>query len=912
VATEGDSFGEQDRLAQVLFECLQAVEAGEAPQALRDRYPEFAAEITEFLADRASFDHLVAPLREAVQAVSSSPGDRDRTAGSGWQDPLPEAGQWLGEFELLDVIGWGGMGIVYRARQPKLNRLVALKMIRADGSADPAEVRRFRTEAEVVAGLEHPSIVPVYEVGERDGLLYLSMRLVEGGTLADRLDGFTADPRAAARLVADTAWAVHFVHQRGILHRDLKPSNILLDREGQPHVSDFGLAKRLEADASLTQKGAIVGTPQYMAPEQTSGRKGAVTTATDVYGLGAVLYALLTGRPPFQGETVLETLEQVREREPEPPRRINAKVDRDLETICLKCLQKDPQRRYESAQALAEDLERWQTGEPIAARRPSPVQRLGRWVQRHPRTATTLATVALIAAAAWMTWDRQRLQAEAASRQVAEQAEALWRKGRLPEAEAVARRAADLLPRAGGDAGLKQRVGEMVADYTLLRRLDEARLHRVNHRADATTIDHRPTLAGFEAAFREEYGVDVLGGDEAVVLAELRRRAIRADLVAALDDWSVEMKDPAESLRLLKLANALDPDPQGIAARWRRLSVPGNVEELRKLAAEAERDPPPTAFLVRLGLTLIEASDRAAGLRLLRLAQRRRPDDIWALAVLVEQLLDAGPDHAAEAVGYLTAAQSLRPDSPVVLGNLGYALLDLGRYEDALDYFRMFQAIEPHSAKIHNNLGTALVRMKRIPEAVDEFRHAVALAPEDSQAWQNLGLALRDANRPADAVKALRKAVDLKKDASTFRVLTDVLNHLGRYVDAEAAGREAVKLDPRNAEGHFRLGLALMSQDRFADAAEAFRASNTLMPFPTTAFNLGSCLSRLKRWPEAEAGFRQAIQLDPKYALAHRELGSLLLERGDPGGAAESLRTAVQLGPKDADAFTTWGGRLAG
>jgi serine/threonine-protein kinase len=263
-------------------------------------------------------------------------------------------------------------------------------------------VQRFRNEAEVIAQLDHPHILPVYEVGEHDGVHYFSMKLVEGGSLAAHLDAYRADPREAARLVATIARAVHYAHQRGILHRDLKPSNILLDQDGQPHVSDFGLAKRMEADGSLTQTGAIVGTPQYMAPEQTRGCKGAVTTATDVYGLGAVLYALLTGRPPFRGETVLETLEQVRDREPEPPRRINAKVDRDLETICLKCLAKDPVRRYGSAEAVAEDLERWLSGEPVAARPPGWAERVGRWMRRH-RSLVLSATAFLLLALVGLT-----------------------------------------------------------------------------------------------------------------------------------------------------------------------------------------------------------------------------------------------------------------------------------------------------------------------------------------------------------------------------------------------------------------------------------------------------------------------------------------------------------------------------
>jgi WD40 repeat protein/tRNA A-37 threonylcarbamoyl transferase component Bud32 len=383
-----ETLDREQRLDEAVTAFLEAQEAGSRPhrEEWLARYPEVAAELVQYFADQDEVDRLTSPLRAALHLTPQPAPPHGASAPvSPSALAIPPEG-----YELLRVLGQGGMGLVYKARQKDADRLVALKLIRAERLTSESDVQRFRNEAEAAAQLDHPHIVPVYEVGARTGHFFFSMKLIEGGGLDEQLDRFRDDPHRAARLMVQVARAVHHAHQRGILHRDLKPSNILLDCEGQPHVSDFGLAKRVEGDASLTQSGAILGTPQYMAPEQTQSQKGALTTATDVYGLGTVLYALLTGRPPFHGETVLETLEQVRERDPVPPRRLNTKVDRDLETICARCLQKEPQRRYESAQALAEDLERWLRGHPIQARRIGWWQRIWHWHRRNPFLAVLI------------------------------------------------------------------------------------------------------------------------------------------------------------------------------------------------------------------------------------------------------------------------------------------------------------------------------------------------------------------------------------------------------------------------------------------------------------------------------------------------------------------------------------------
>ena len=303
----------------------------------------------------------------------------------------------FGDYELLEEIASGGMGIVYRARQVSLNRIVALKMILAGQFAREGEIKRFRAEAEAAAHLDHPNIVPIYEVGETDGRHFFSMRFMEGGTLTARMGAPKSrlSNESAVQLLVKVCRAVHFAHQRGILHRDLKPGNILLSAEGEPCVSDFGLAKFMEGASQSTASGAVLGSPSYMAPEQASGKPGQISTAADVYSLGAILYEILTGQPPFRADTPLATLRQVVEQEPKRPSTVNLRADRDLETICLMCLEKEPARRYGSAELLAEDLERWLRHEPIHARQSSPAQRFGKWVRRHPATAALLLLCSL-------------------------------------------------------------------------------------------------------------------------------------------------------------------------------------------------------------------------------------------------------------------------------------------------------------------------------------------------------------------------------------------------------------------------------------------------------------------------------------------------------------------------------------
>jgi WD40 repeat protein/tRNA A-37 threonylcarbamoyl transferase component Bud32 len=404
-----DDSAKDRQLEEILHVYLQAVDAGQVPDRadLLRQHPELAAELAAFFADQDRMERMAKPDATGLYAAAEAAGD-------GPPEPVPGEGTKVhsfGDYELLEKIAEGGMGVVWKARQISLNRIVALKMILRGQFATDEEKQRFRREAENAASLDHPHIVPIYEVGEHQNQQYFSMKLIEGQSLsawlAQQWQAIQAEPqrksksslrrycRDAVRMLIVVARATHHAHQRGILHRDLKPANILLDGQGQPHVTDFGLAKRVQGAAGVTQTGAIIGTPSYMAPEQARAEKG-VTTAVDVYSLGAILYEVLTGRPPFRAATPLDTLLQVLEQEPPRPRSLHANLDRDLETICLKCLEKEPRKRYDSAAALADELERWQTGEPIRARPVRAVERGWRWCRRNPAVASLLGSLFLV------------------------------------------------------------------------------------------------------------------------------------------------------------------------------------------------------------------------------------------------------------------------------------------------------------------------------------------------------------------------------------------------------------------------------------------------------------------------------------------------------------------------------------
>ncbi len=626
-------------------------------------------------------------------------------------------------YEVQQVLGRGGMGVVYKAWHHRLNRAVALKMLLSGAYARPEELQRFLREAEAVAGLNHANIVQVHDVGGLEGRPYFTMELVEGGSLAQKVAGTPQPARQAAALVATIAEAIQVAHQSGIIHRDLTPANILLTADGTPKITDFGLARRLEG-SGLTLSGVFMGTPSYVAPEQARGQKEGLGPASDTYALGAILYELLTGRPPFRAETTAATLHQVLSEDPIPPSRLVPRLPRDLETICLKCLQKEPQRRYASAAALAEDLRRFERGEPIKARPLGPLSRLVRWVRRRPTAAALYGTVlaavllALALVGVWLWLNGQRTATVRAVAEDLREVTRLQQQGDLVGARATLERARGRLG-AGGPTELQQRLERAGNELELVARLDTIRLDRAI--VVAGVFNRARSNRGYEREFRAVG----LGTDQApgVVAARVAASPVQGALVAALDDWAVCTTDARRRAWLLEVARTADPDP------WRdQVRDPRAWEDRAKLCKLAETAPvakQSLQLLVALGERLQAHGGDADAVHFLRRVQQVHPTDFYANFMLANAL--ARTNRNEDAVGYYRAALAVRPDAAVVWYNFGDALRELGRLDEAIAALEQCVRLDPKHGWAHAALGSALRAKGRTDEAINHLQAALWL-----------------------------------------------------------------------------------------------------------------------------------------------------------------------------------------
>lgn len=763
------------RFNEALAAYYEEIEAGLSPnvEEFLARYPDLADELASFFSAKEAFEHGAAPL---LPGPGTSPAVQEAPSGTKIR--------YVGDYELLEEIARGGMGVVYKARQLSLERIVALKMIRAGALASDEQMLRFQTEAAAAASLDHPHIVPIYEIGTHDDLHYFSMKLIDGPSLAQRLAAGPAEPRDAARLLATVARAVHHAHQRGVLHRDLKPANVLLDVDGQPHVTDFGLAKRSTPDGqALTQSHVILGTASYLSPEQASGQVKVLTTATDVYGLGAILYEALTGQPPFRGETLLDTLRRVQEEEPPPPRKLVPGTDPDLETICLRCLEKDIARRYGSAEELAEDLDRWLAGEPILARPAGRLERLTKWARRRPAVAgLAAALLALVVvgvpASIWQAVRATHAEGRAlAERDQKEEAR------REAEASAEKARAA-----ATTEASMRQQA-EVVASFleSMFQDLDAKR---------ATTDLRSLLLARLDlmaADLEKDHASDPL---------------LRARLRTALGHTQLSLGEAGKAVALFELALAerrqhLPPNHHDTLASMNNLALAyqaaGRVNDAVPLFEEAHRkmktiigpDHPETLSVMdNLGKAYQAAGRLEEAVALLKKAMEGRkahfgaehPRTLTGMNNLANAYYAAGQhDQALEL--YEETLRLMRkadgpehPDLITVMSNLSAAYQSAGQTENAVKMAEL--AVEnrkkvlgpdhPGTFISINNLATAYQAAGQLNKAVTLLEEVLlsskARLPPDHpdllNAMNNLALAYHEAGKRAKALPLLEEAFE--------------------------------------------------------------------------------------------------------------------------------------------------------
>src|SRR5213594_726783 len=674
----------------------------------------------------------------------------------------------FGDYELLEEIGRGGQGVVYRARQKSLNRTVALKVIGLGQWSSTPHLRRFRHEAEAAASLEHPQIVPIYEIGERDGSCYFSMKFIEGGQLAAILRREPMSIRRAAELLVKIARTVQFAHEHGILHRDIKPGNILLDKSGEPHLTDFGLARLIEQESTVTNSFDVLGTPSYMAPEQAAGHTKELTAAADVYSLGAVFYQMLTGEPPFAGGTTYETIRLVLETEPRNPRTRSPKLDIDVATICLKCLEKNPANRYPTAKALAEDLERWLRHEPIQARRTGIFSRAGKWVRRNPAVTTLAAVIVALALVVGTLW---------------------WRtlSARLPQSGIAVLPFENL-----SDEKEHAFFADGVQDDILIKLAKIADL-KVISRTSVMQFRGKQDVRQIANALRVSHVL------EGTVRRSGGKLHVNAQLVDARTDagvWAEEYDRDLNDVFAIETEVA-----QSIANRLR-----AKVSARERLAMQ-ER---PTQDLVAYDLYVHAASliDEAA-----YAPEQERWKDYFQAVELLNQAIARDPAfllaycRLAEAHDELYFQRSVAAFSAAAVSRLELANAAIN------SAFRL----KPDSADAHLALARHLYHgYFDYDHARDELAIAARTLPNDARIFEWTGYIDRRQNRWHEAVRSFERAMEL--DPRNVKILTDAAvtyNVMRDYGQARETSDRLITLEPNNI--HARALRARIDFDERAD-----------------------------------------------------------------------------------------------
>jgi serine/threonine protein kinase/Tfp pilus assembly protein PilF len=785
----------------------------------------------------------------------------------------------FGDYELLEEIGRGGQGVVYRAHQKSLNRIVALKVIGLGPWTTERHLKRFRREAEAAASLEHPGIVPIHEVGERDGQCYFSMKFVEGGQLDEIVKHEPLSIRRAVELVAKVARTVHYAHEHGILHRDIKPGNILLDRGGEPHLTDFGLARLVEADSTVTGTLDVLGTPSYMAPEQAAGNNTEISCNTDVYGLGAVLYQLLTGHPPFAGGTTYETVKLLLEAEPRPPRQLNPKIDRDLSTICLKCLDKDPKRRYSSALALAEDLEHWLKHEPIRAKPSGLFTHTRKWVRRNPST-TVLVTLLLALAAGLSVTIWKHKPAVIIPKSVAvlpfenlsrDSDNAYFAEGIHEE----------ILTRLAGIAGLKvisrtstqqyqskpknlreiaKQLGvENILEGSVQKAADQVRVNvqlikaRTDSHLWADTYDRKlNNIFGVESEIAkriaESLQAKLSGGEEQALAVKPTNNpeAYDAYLRGLACAARAASDDRLKAAEFYERAVELDPN---FALAWARLSRAHG--------------------LIFFNLVEPSAARRDAAKRALENAQKLAPNSPETLLALGYYQYWALRDYAFAKITFDRVSQML-PGNSDVLTALARVTRREGHWEQSIAYFEGALVLDPRNVQLLWETAITYGILRQFPAALKLYDRALDITPNDPEAMAFKAGIYQAQGTLQEAAKFLAETNEQTPDEDTFKVKIVQLRLERNYA-------EAIRL-LQDRQAHFHFDSDYYKADEQIHLAFMQRITGDTAAATATAEQARNTLERLCRDEPDRASF--AAYLSEAYALmGKKELALKVAER---------------------------------
>jgi eukaryotic-like serine/threonine-protein kinase len=852
--------------------------------------------------------------------------------------PIPS----VAGYEILGVLGRGGMGVVYKARHVKLNRLVALKMVLAGAHASAHQLARFHTEAEAVARLQHPNIVQIYEVGEFEGLPFFSLEFVSGGTLAKKIDGKPQPPREAAVTVELLACAMAAAHERGILHRDLKPANVLLDNDGLPKITDFGLAKRIEDDSSQTKSGTLMGTPSYMSPEQARGDTREIGVLSDQYSLGAILYELLTGRPPFAGPTMLETLYQVRHQEPVPPTRLQPRCPRDLETICLKCLQKEPHQRYANCQALAEDLHRFLAGEPIRARPVSWFEHGWRWCRRNPRVAILSASVGVLFVAVVISlalmavrMGRER-EALAETRRIANerlgQAGQRIAAGNYRQAQDTLQFSDPLLAHADL-TDVRIRLGVLKAQidvYAEFRDLLDSARFACRFGSRQQKEQGRRYCAQLVELYDELEGESGKGAAGLPPLDDEQRQFFKEDVFEALLTYAQVEQDLAaggdkasqrqaaeKALALLNRAEQVLPGTRALhvhrAPCWARL---GN-DAANKADMEKAKSIAPTSAVDRFwhGFANLMRGSEAARNKDFKAAHESyqkaiadyaaflqlRPDHFWGYFnwanahVYINERRDL---HDAW-IGFTTCTR-LRPDFPWPYNNRGTVLLRLGQPEAALVEFDAALARNQDYAEAYANRGVAYVALKKDDAALADFAKALALNAEQEEVYAKRAEIYRKRKQYDLAVADYTRLLALSEDKKPILEKRLAANRaLKRVKDILQDYGELLELAPRDLKLRAERVDLLLAQGDYAAARDDLTAMLEQEAMSPVLWRTRAIVNwqKLKDFDAALADFQNFAELAPQDPEPHRCMGVIYLGRRQYDAALAGLQRALALRP---------------